>query len=311
MNTIADIAGKVVCGGKDVPLTGKLGCLSLFSTPDSFIAVRKGFKIPATQELTIDYITEQVKKGIFIALLDASVFEDTSSEDSYSTNAAGVKRLNLKGLAEFRFTFEESNCFYRNIDRLTSFKNYDIIIIDDNGDFMMAVNSDGSYSGFEVGHITAEMRKNKVSGGDSESRSILMQFLNRRQLDRDYAIIHADQLTFTTSDIPAINAVAIEPVTTPVAAGAKFKVTVKLACDKTTPVVGLLPADFYITVNGTGAIATSATELPDGSYDLEAAAALVSTDVVTVTLWDGSSIQIADQGGVLYKAYMPLDFIVA
>ena len=114
---IVNIANKIACGGTDTANTGKLGCLSLFGTPTNALLLRKGTKIPATTTFNVAYLTPLIQQGTIVPLIGASSFEDVSSEDAYSTNASGVKRLNLKGLPEYKLMFEEGHEFYRQMNK--------------------------------------------------------------------------------------------------------------------------------------------------------------------------------------------------
>ena len=194
--SITSIANKLPCGGASAANTGKLGCLSLFGTPTHMLALRKGTKILAAADFDIAYLLPLVQAGTIIPLINASAFEDVSGEDTYSTNTSGVKRLNLKGLPEYKLMFEEGHEFYRQIAELEGYKNFDYIIGDEEGNWMLATNSDGTFSGFAAGHSTPELTKRKVAGGDAESKSFLVQFLLRSQWDSNYAILHVDELDF-------------------------------------------------------------------------------------------------------------------
>lgn len=297
-NTIAEIADKVACGGAQGANTGKLGCLSLFGSLDNAIALRKGTKIAGSVEFNEAYIRSLVMSGVAVPLIGASMFEDVSAEDNYSTNPKGIKRLNLKGLPEYRLSFEEGHEFYRQVDRLTSYKNWDLILGDDEGNWMLATNSDGSFRGFTVGHLTAELTKRKVPGGDAESKSILIQFLNRLEFDRNYAILHQEHLDFSPMDVAAVNGVYLEFDSVPTA-GTSLEVNAFLAQDRTTPVLGL--TDFYVTVNGVGAVATAVEA--NGKYTLTVAT-LTTSDEVEVFLGTASA-RIVESNDVLYRS-LPL-----
>jgi len=305
MADIQSIANKLSCGANDTPNTGKLGCLSLFGTPDHLLAVKKGFKIPANTVFDLAYLTPLIQAGTVVPLIDASVFEDVSAEDTYSTNASGVKRLNLKGLPEYKFTYEESNEFYREMDKMTSFKAMDFIIGDNEGNWLVSTNSDGTYGGFTAGHSTAELKKMKVEGGDSESRSLMIQFLDRLQFDRNYSILHQDQLTFSPSEVPPVNGVHIEFVSIPTTAETAIDITLHLNSDHSTIVEGATTAsDYVVTVGGATATLGLITESPAGQYSIPitSPASLGLNDVIVVTLSDGANANVVDLGGVLFRA---------
>ena len=73
------------------------------------------------------------------------------------------------------------------------------------GNWMVATTSGGDYKGFTAGHVTPELTMRKVLGGDAESKSLVIQFINRLQFDRNYAIVHAEEIPFLPEEIPAVN----------------------------------------------------------------------------------------------------------
>src|SRR5690606_13832760 len=146
-----------------------------------------------------------------------------------------------------------------------------------------------------AGHTTPELTRRKVPGGDSEHKSMLIQFLNRLEFDRNYAILHQDKLDFSPSDVPAVNGVVLEFDEVPTA-GTSLKVNAFLAQDRTTPVVGLTP--FSIRINGTESSAAE-VENPDGLYTLTVSS-MSSTDEIEVSLGTTQS-EITEVTGVLYR----------
>lgn len=301
--TIFQIADKVACGGAQGANTGKLGCLSLFGTPDHLIALRRGTKISGGDSFDLELIKEMVIAGSAIPLIGASMFEDVSAEDGYSTNPKGVKRLNLKGLPEYRFTYEEGHEFYRQLDKLGGYKSWDFIIGDDEGNWMLVENADNTYSGFSAGHTTPELTARKVAGGDAEHKSMLIQFLNRLEFDRNYAILHQEHLDFSPNDVPAVNGVYLAFSEVPVA-GTELKVTAVLAQDRTTPVEGLLT--FGVRING---VLSSATAVEGDPGELTITTpAMTASDEVSLQLGMAAS-GIVEEDDVLYRA-LPLTDVI-
>lgn len=301
MSTLISIMDKVLdCGGTDQANTGKLGCLQLFGTPLSVILTRKGYVIPKATDFTLAFLRTEVQKGNLIPLMEASSFEDLSAEDTFSTNAAGVERLNLKGLPKYKFMFEEGHEFYRQMSKMTSFKSKGAILIDDSGRWLFGVNSDGDYIGLTIGQVNAELRKTKVQGGDAESKSITMQFLDRLQLDLNYGIVERDSIGFTPSEVPAVNGVNIEFSAIPADTDLTSVVTVVLSSDNASIVEGLLAANFVFQVDGVTEVPSGVVESPAGTYTFTHAA-LSAGDILTVDTISGNyDITILDE--ILYRA---------
>ena len=305
MATLTDIANKKECGSGVTANTGKLGCLSLFGTPTHAILIAKGYKNQGSGQWNVEYIKTLTMKGAAVPLIGASAFEDVSSEDTYSTNTSGVKRLNLKGLPEYKLTFEEGHEFYRQIDRLRGFKDWDVILGDENGNWLMAENSDGTFSGLTAGHLTPELTKRKVAGGDSESKSVMFQFLDRLQFDRYYAIINADELDFYPEDIMCVNGVDASFTSVPSNGDTSLELNFVLNSDHSTPVLGIDNTNVYVKVNGTTATLGTMTENGiAGDYTLAITTpALATNDIVEVGFWYSAIPNgIAEVGRELYRA---------
>jgi hypothetical protein len=284
MSALVDIMSKLTnCGGGNAN-TGKLGCLQSFGTPLSCLLTGKAFVIPKETELNIAFLMLQIQKGNLIPLIDASSFEDVSAEDAFSTNAAGVERLNLKGLPKYKLMFEEGHEFYRQISKTTSFKSKGAILIDDAGKWLFGVNAEGDYIGLTLGQVTAEMRKTKVQGGDAESKAISMQFIDREQWDFNYGIVERSAIGYDPSDIPAVNGVLISLDAVPVSGDTSILVTVVLASDGSSLVEGLVPAKFSVNSAGATQVPSGATETAPGKYTLTVTA--LSAGALTVDLFD-------------------------
>lgn len=302
METLAKIVDKLACGSAVGANTGKLGCLSLFGEPTHFMLISKGMVIPKETVFDLTFLRPMVQKGLNIPLIDAASFEDISGEDSMSTNSKNIERLNLKGLPKYRFGFEEGHEFYRELSKLTSFKSKDVIIGDEEGNWMFAKNANGDYTGFSAGQIVAEMRKTKQSGGDAESKSLTIQFLNRLQWDTNYGIIHADSINWTPQEVPLINGVNLSFMAIPSDAETTISIKAVLSSDNSTAVSGLVVADFLVTNDGITVVPSLVTEGADGEYVLTIAA--ISTgDVLFVDLWDGTlNVNAINSNDVLYRS---------
>lgn len=297
---ISSIANKLACTGVGGANTGKLGCLSLFGTPTHLIALGRGVQIPGSTVFNLAYMTPEVQKGKMIPIIDASAFEDVSAEDSYATNTSGVKRLNLKGLPEYKLTFEEGHEFYRELAKLESFKSYSFVIGDDMGNWMVVKKANGNFAGFSAGHVTPELTKRKVKGGDSESKSLIIQFLDRMEWDTDYAILHREELTFSPGDVPTVNGVQFNYTALPAASDTTLIFDAVLAADNNTKVEGLVADDFRVMVNGAPVAATLAEAA--GTYTLTITA-LPAGATVSIELYDADLLaHVVNSNDVLYRA---------
>lgn len=301
MAALIDVMSKLEnCGGSEAN-TGKLGCLQVFGTPMSVILTKNGFVIPKETELTIAYLETNVQNGNLIPVMEASSFEDVSAEDTYSTNSAGVERLNLKGLPKYKFMFEEGHEFYRQMSKLTSFKSKGAILIDDDGRWLFAKNSDGDFLGMTLGQVTAEMRKAKVQGGDSEMKALTLQFLDRQQWDFDYGIVERNEIGYGTSEVPTINGALLTFGEIPSSTETEVKVKVVLASDGSSQVEGLAETDFVVTSGGASQVPSAISETAAGEYTLTVTA--LSAGELLVDLFDSSeNLDVIISSNELYRS---------
>jgi len=297
--TIGSIADKIACGANSNANTGKRGCLSLFGTPEHLILLTKGTIVPTSTVFNLEYIKALVQNGKAIPLMFASAFEDVSAEDTYSTNSAGIKRLNLKGLPEYKLMFEEGHEFYKQLHKLEGYKSFDFVVGDDEGNWMFAERSDGSFQGFTGGHTTPELTKRKVAGGDAESKSFLFQFLDRRQVDVDYAIIHQGQLDFVPNELPLINGVNIDFTESPASGSVEVKFSVVLSGDNNTKITAISSTDIRYSVDGVEEVPTAISQSGEGVYVITVDP-LVQGKSITVAMADANDL-VADIEGVLYR----------
>lgn len=134
--------------------------------------------------------------------------------------------------------------------KLTSFKALDFVFADEEGNWRLAVTSDGNFKGFTAGQAIAMLTNTKTLGGDPESKSFSIQLLDRIQWDQNYEFALRDSLDFSPEEIDGVNGVSISFDSIPAAAATSVDFTVVLASDGLTPVEGLVQADLSYSVDG-------------------------------------------------------------
>lgn len=311
MAQIGLIADKVdSCSGSNVN-TGQLGCNIQFGEPRHLIGLKRGTMIAADTDFNQEWVNLQVQAGIAVPLIGASAFEPLSSEDSMYTYSSGVEIQNLDGLAKYKLTFDSGHHFYKEMAKLKGFKNLDFLIGDNAGNWRMVINSDGSYSGFQAGMVLPEITKDRVSGGDPESKSLQVQFINRREWDEDYVILDRDNLENDPEDFQGVNAVTLAYDTVPADLDATIVVSAILESDRTTAIEGLEDADFLVTVDNATVAITTVTEV-NGIYTITIPALGVA-EVVDVQLYDSTVNKnvIIEPSGVTYRSNVASATVIA
>lgn len=299
MALLGDIQDKNKKCSSEGSKTGRLGCQIEFGTPKHLIALKKGTTIPSNVDFSLTYLNTLTKEGKAIPLTEGSSFEDLSAEDAITTNSSGVDRLNLKGLPKYKVMFEEGHEFYKELSKMTSFKAWDFIVGDENGNWKMAVNSNGDFKGFKGGQVIAEMTKTKAEGGDNESKSIIVQFLDRQEWDTDYSIFAATELGFQPDEVQGINPVNLTFLSEPADGDTTIIIKPVLSADNNTFVSGTENNSYIFTINGAVASITGLTEVSETSVSLTVPS-LSEDDEITLTLKDSANSYGSIVGDVIY-----------
>ena len=299
---ISDIANKVnSCSGGNAD-TGRLGCNIEFGTPLHLIGLKRGTVIPASSDFDLAYINGLVQQGIAIPLTGADVFESLSGEDTMFTASSGVEKLNLKGLPKYKLTYYAGHQFYKEIAKLEGFKNLDFLIGDHEGNWKLVMRSDGDYKGFAAGMVLPEMTKERVQGGDPESKSIIVQFLSRKEWDENYDVLLRENLTNEPEEFQGVNPVSLAFDVAPSNTDTTLVISTLLDADNSTVVEGLDENDFLVTADGSTVTISGSSEA-SGVYTLTVPA-ISSGEVLTVQLFDSSANKnvIIESSGATYRS---------
>lgn len=281
------------CGANGVLGTGLAGCRQDRKRVVSLGLVQKGFVF--AEEITKAYMRELQVAGTLIMLQGVVSFEDSTSDDNIITRAgSGIKVVAGKNPYEHTVTFDNGINFHKALTSLSGYGNYDLVLFDVEGAIFLTVNKSGSPKGFTMG-MFENGKYIGANGTDASSQSILLQLIDRAEIDERMSWINASELDFSPSELTGVNEVLVTP--NPIVAGTSIVVSAFLL-DKTHPVEGLLFGNFAVTKNGaannpTVAVYSSTTK----KYTLTVGA-MVATDVIEVSL-NGIILTLAD---VLYKS---------
>jgi hypothetical protein len=290
INTIASKSAG--CGGGTIN-TGDLGCDISFGLVIHALGFKKGVKIPASTDLTIDYINGLVQKGDVIPLMDAFSSEPSISEDTLETSPLGVEALTLKGLPKYMLTMKKGQNYYKEMAKLTGFGNINWVLGDVSGNWKYAVTSSGDYTGFTAGQTLAAITT-PATATETEKKSFTFQLTDRKQVDTDYAVIEAANL-FPISDVSGINGVELSfadanGAVVPASGDTTLRVKAVLAADRITVIEALATANFKfsggaVTVvdDGSGFYTLTITALGAGVASLELYDSVASANAIILS----------------------------
>jgi hypothetical protein len=303
MAVLDNIGNKVNSCSGDQILTGKVGCNVEFFTPLHLIGLKRGTIIPLGTDFNQAYINSLVQLGIAVPLVGADNFEPLSSEDSMFTYASGIEVKNLEGLPKYKLTYREDHQFYREMAKLEGFKNLDFIIGDNKGNWKMVVTSSGDWKGFTAGMVLPEITQDRIQGGDPESKSLQVQFTNRREWDINYVIFLRENLDNDPEDFQGVNGVDLTFDVVPADAAVEIVVKAVISSDMVTPVEGLDVDDFLYTAAGSTEVPSGVVESPEGVYTFTVTA-LVAVEELTIQNYDSSANKnvVISDSGVTYRS---------
>ena len=290
INTIASKSAG--CGGSSIN-TGDLGCDISFGLVIHALGFKKGVKIPASTDITIDYINGLVQSGDVIPLMDAFSSEPTMSEDTLETSPLGVEALTLKGLPKYSLTMKKGQNYYKEMAKLTGFGNINWVLGDVSGNWKYAVTSEGDFTGFTAGQTLASITT-PATATETEKKSFTFQLTDRNQIDNSYAVIESANL-FPISDVSGINGVELSfadanGAVVPASGDTNLKVKAVLKADRITSIEGLATANFKFSggsvtavEDGEGFYTLTVSSLSAGSINLELYDAVASANAIIVS----------------------------
>lgn len=284
----------VNCGANGVLGTGLAGCRQDRKRVTALGLVQKGFVF--AQTISKDYMRSLQENGTLIMLQGVVSFEDSTADDNIITRAgSGIKVVAGKNPYEHTVTFDNGINFHKALTSLSGYGNYDLILFDVENAMFFTITKSGSPKGFTLG-MFENGKYMGANGADASSQTILLQLIDRAEVDERMSWINSSELDFSYSELTGVNEVIVS--VNPIATASTSIVISAFLQDKTHSVEGLLVGDFLVTRNGV-AITPSASvyNATTKKYTLTVTAN-TTADIVTVSLAD-IVLTLAD---VLYKS---------
>lgn len=288
-----ELLNKVNCGASGVLGTGLAGCKFDINRVTAIGLLTKGYKF--TQDPDKDYLRALQQSGDLIMLQDIVSFTDATADDNIVTrDGSGIKVVVGKNPYEKTATFDNGIQFNRALNALSGYNSYDIILFDEKGSMIVTATKDGTPKGFTLG-MFENGKYGFANGTDSNSQTVMFQMIKRAEFDDNIGYYTTNDLDFYPDELTGVNEVLV--TVDPIVAGTSIVVSAYLL-DKTHPVEGLLFGDFSVTKGGAANNPTAATYNSTTKKYTLTLPALVSADVVTVSL-NGIILTTLD---VLYKS---------
>ena len=287
MATFGSIKNTLNCGLSALG-TGTKNCAFEIKLINGIYAVKRNTTIADGDEFDKAYLQGLVQAGTAIPLINAIGFIDNSADDTIQETQSGVKIKANLGRYEFALEYKKGEYFNKALSSLDSFGAYDIILVDEAGNFLMTENRSGVAKGLKAGMFSPE----KVKLNDASvatSKSLTFQLLDRKEWDDRLVWLDASELDFSPDEVDGINDITATYVNAPADSDTTLVVQLTSAADNSTDLEGLVDADFLVTVDGVTAATTwveSSTVLGEYTGTI---AAIATNEVVIVQLYDSSA----------------------
>lgn len=284
----------VNCGANGVLGTGLAGCRQDRKRVTALGLVQKGF-VFAT-EITKDYMRSLQEDGTLIMLQGVVSFEDSTADDNIITRAgSGIKVVAGKNPYEHTVTFDNGINFHKALTSLSGYGNYDLILFDVDNSMFFTVTKSGSAKGFTLG-MFENGKYMGANGTDASSQTILLQLIERAEIDERMSWIESNELDFSYGELTGVNEVLVS--VNPIVTASTSIVLSAFLLDKTHPVEGLLVGDFSVVRNGVAVVPSVVSYSSVTKKYTLTVTANTTADIVEVSLKD-IVLTLAD---VLYKS---------
>ncbi len=300
MATLALILNLVQCGLGAALGTGTKGCKPFFKKTTALWLTPAGFIYDKTLVLDSAYIDTLITEGNLIILKGIRTFTDNKGDDKIDELDDGTKQVATLGLYEFAVNFINGMYYNAAIHSLNSFGDYDVTLIDREGNMLGTLASDGSMKGFTVGMLQG-MPFTWATDSTGQREGIMVQLLERSEFDTDYIFIDKDSLTFNPNRKVGINEVVVTYPTIPVGG---TEITVKAVRKQDGAAFTGLPfANWLFTVNGATSNPTAGDDSATPGLYVMTVASFVATNKLTARIYDnGGTLAVVLLAGDHYKS---------
>jgi hypothetical protein len=268
--------------------TGSKNCAFEIKLVNGIYAVARGETIADADEFDKDYVQEKIQQGEWVPLIDAIGFLDESADDTIQTTQSGVEIKANLGRYKFTLEYKKGEYFNKAMSSLDSFGKFDIILVDEAGNWLMTENASGVGKGFKAGMFSP--LKTKLNDGSvATSKSLTFQLLDRSEWDDRLIWLDVSETGFSPDEADGANDILISFDTAPSNSDTTLVIDLVSTADNSTALSGLVTANFLVTVDDVTA-STTWVESATISGQYTGTLASISTDeVVVVQLWDATT----------------------
>lgn len=272
-------------------------CISAIKASRSIWAIAPGESFAADQTYESE-LTRLITNEKLVVLRGVATCTENGSEDASETLEDDTKFITNKGKYAFAATFTNGMYFNKAVGTIEGFKNWNIILVDDNG-IWGTKTTNGGLTGFTTGMI---QRSKLVIGSNTQGQKegLMFQFLVREELDDDFAYIPKT----TAKKQKGVTQVTLSLTATPSDADTTNSVKAVLAQNESVAFTGIDYLLFLRTIGGVTANPTAGDDsTTEGTFLLTVAAESTGNEGA-IRLYDNANNRpvIVGADGDYYKS---------
>lgn len=279
------------------------GCIKQLTSARSLWLFNPSYGFPAASTLNEALVNEAIADGNLVILKGVNTFEENGDDDNIETLDDTTKQVTNEGKYSFTATFTNGLYFNAALHSLKGFGNWNVAIVTSKGDIFGTTNASGDFTGFDTGMLQpTKLQFGTTTTGQKEG--VMFQFLDRNEVDEDYAFLQRANLDFNPLQKDGVNDVTLTYVNAPANTDTTVTVKAVLTNDLSTVVSGGTYSDFLITVDGSTQNPSAGDDSTTaGTYVLTGVTALSTGEVIATKLYDNSnSRSIVSIDSVHYKS---------
>lgn len=315
MAILSNILNKVLCGLTDLLGGGEQGCGFDFANLKHVRFWKKGYKVPPGTDYNKDFLRSAQQAGNLVMILNDlydftwNIGED-SREQAESTGLSSTTRKGIYGLSIKR----RKGLYDQKVLNSLDGGNFDVQLIDENGNELWTATSDGGVKGFTTSMIAVDPIM-FANGTTSQKTGLTIEFSNATQFNNGLAWSSADQLDFLPEEVTGANHVALSVPVAPSDTDTTFNVKTVLSRGGEF-VGGLAVANFLVKVDGATVTPSGVVADATNSQYTFTVSAVSTGNVIDVNLYDStesSSIVIVNPSSddIVYKSNTATTTVVA
>lgn len=291
------------CGlGSSLGFNTNKGCKQRMVAANKIGTFIPGSFLDPNVEWNYAYFLQLIEEGKVDILSGVRTFEENGGDDTIETIEDGTELLTNEGKYKFYATFTNGLFFNKAMHSAKGFGSRDVFIIDNEGSIILTKHLSGGAKGFTTG-IFQPGKLQMPSNSVGMKETLMFQFLERFELDENYAIIEAENLDFNPKQLEGVSQVDLSFVNDPANADTTITFDAVLSQDNKTALEGLVANDLQLLVNDVAQTVTPVGVVGVSKRYTATVPALSTSDKLEFRLYNTTDSRIViNKDSSLYKS---------